>query len=115
MSARKPCTQCGRSHRATADLCSTCKPAAGWSKEWNGEIALTGGHWATRPGGLRVWIGERPDDEPDPQPLEINHPRNRNIRPLVVPGRPVCGCGCLLAYVGEDCPSCRYALVGVAA
>ena len=25
---------------------------------------------------------------------------------LLVPGRPVCGCGCLLAYAGEDCPNC---------
>lgn len=40
-----------------------------------------------------------------------------HVPPLVSPGRPVCACGCLLTwaeYASEDCPACKFALLGVA-
>lgn len=46
----------------------------------------------------------------DPPPLSetVTHPAAYDGRPLLFPGRPVCGCGCLLAKAGESCPACEY-------
>lgn len=104
-----------------------------------GGTVLTGGRWARGTGGIYRWIGERPTDIParriEPNRNEVQRTKpcpggcGTKIRPmrtfcldchdaiqlmpaLLVPRRPVCRCGCLLAYTGEDCPNCRVELIG---
>lgn len=96
--------------------------------------ALTGGHWVKDSHGVSHWI-EHPTRTISRR-VRLSGYRDcaggcgRRVRnattcsdcrrildrmpALLVPGRSVCWCGCLLAYAGEDCPSCRAVLLGPA-
>lgn len=67
-------------------------------------VALEGGHWEQRPGGLRVWV----EDEPDWDYI-IKAPKVPDVAPQPAPTHVtgvLCECGCLLRDDRELCPVC---------
>lgn len=86
---------------------------------------LIDGQWVRR-GPIWTWVDAHPERAYKPRQnapacpkchalLRRDQTCRYCIRPIVFAGRPVCHCGCLLAYADEDCPNCRAQLLEVAA
>ncbi|WP_269304866.1 hypothetical protein [Aeromicrobium sp. HA] len=115
---RSRCTQCNEWHRGKNDICRN-RRVRNKADQITGELALTGGRWVRR-GMTVVYVLD--------EPTKVHRPRaaaprcddcrfvlrrdgtcyqcESHVRPIVFPGRPICGCGCLLAHPGEACPNC---------
>lgn len=123
---RQRCQQCGRTHRSDKGLCYTCRTGHVYHQTAYAKAALTGGEWVRR-GAIWHWQGDETSAEPRTHHAAPTCDKCRSVLrrdngcpncalpPLVFPGRPVCDCGCLLAFPGEDCPNCRAQLLEVAA
>lgn len=111
------CDNCGTAHRGKDVTCYECRTGQTYQPKHD-PTALTGGRWVKR-GMVSVFIKDAPEPvapepERDPDLPRIGRPTGC-IRPIVFAGRPICGCGCLLARADEDCPNCRANLMEAAA
>ena len=66
---------------------------------------LDGGRWV-RDGLTWKW---RPDPVTPVEPEPVVSVPQVRCKPLIIAGRPVCECGCLLSREDEGCPACLYA------